>query len=287
MKLSFSKKKKEEKEPEFYMSAINTPIYNYNVYNFKKTEKIIYILVAFIVGAFVGYIFYGGIGKDEYGPTLKTYICDILISTITGLILVKIFLPMRNAQIIKKRRNLLRTQFIALLDSLSTSIAAGKNVPQAFESAREDLIIQFTESSYIVEELNIIVEGLRNGMQIENMLADFGRRSGIQDIENFGKVFEVSYRRGANMKDIIRNTHDILSKKILIEAEIETKITSSRNELYVMLVMPVLLISMMKFTGGGFAENFVTPTGLVSTTVAIVLFVVSFLVGKKVMNIEV
>ena len=284
----FSKKNKPEPEPEYLASALNTAVRNYGVYYFKKKETIIYFAIAFAVGAFVGYIFYGGIGEDPLaGPTLLTHICNIGISSLAGFFFGKAFLPIRRDQILKSRKNQLRTQFISLLDSLSTSIAAGKNVPQAFEASREDLAIQFSEDSFIIEELDVINEGLRNNVPIEDMLADFGRRSRIKDIENFGKVFETSYRRGANMKDVIRNTHDILCKKILIEAEIETKITSGRNELYIMLCMPVALIAMMKFSDGDFAANFVTPTGLISTTVAIGLFVAAFFVGRAVMKIEV
>ncbi len=283
----FKKKNKPEPEPEFLYSAINTSVYNYGVYYMKKKEKLLYFALAFAVGAFVGYIFYGGIGQDAYGPTMITYICNVVISAIAGFLFGRAFLPIRADQIIKSRKNQLRTQFISLLDSLSTSIAAGKNVPQAFEASREDLAVQFSEDSYIIGELDVIIEGLRNSVPIEDMLADFGRRSRIKDIENFGKVFETSYRRGANMKDVIRNTHDILCKKILIEAEIETKITSSKNELYIMLVMPVGLIAMLKFSDGGFADNFVSPTGLISTTIAIGLFVAAFFVGRAVMKIEV
>jgi len=284
----FKKKNKAEEEPEFLMSVLNTPVYNYGIYNLKKKEKMISFALAFVAGAFVGYVFYGGIGVDSYGePTMLTHICNVVLCSVAGFLFGKAFLPIRRDMVLKSRKNQLRTQFISLLDSLSTSIASGKNVPMAFEAAREDLAIQFSEDSYIIGELDIINEGIRNNVPVEDMLADFGRRSRIKDIENFGKVFETSYRRGANMKDVIRNTHDILCKKILIEAEIETKITSSRNELYIMLVMPVGLMAMLKFTEGGFAEHFVSPIGLISTTGAILMFVASFFVGRMVMKIEV
>ena len=45
----FKKKVQEEEQPEFYMSAINTPAYNYAVYNLSKKETIICFLLAFAV----------------------------------------------------------------------------------------------------------------------------------------------------------------------------------------------------------------------------------------------
>lgn len=285
--MSLLKNKKKQEEPEFLRSALNTSVKNYNVYKMPQKMKIIYFILAFVVGAFVGYVFYGGIGADEYGPTLTTHICNAIVMSIAGFVLGIIYIPIRTEQIRKNRTQQIRMQFISLLDSLSTSIASGKNVSKAFEAARDDLVVQFSEESIIVEEIDIVLSGLHNNIAIEDMLADFGKRSGIKDIENFGSVFEISYKRGANLKDVIRNTHDILCKKILIEAEIETKITSGKNELNVMLVMPVILIAMMKFTGGDFASKFVTPTGLISTTFAIFIFVMAFFIGRYVMKIEV
>ena len=84
------KEKKEQKpkkilEPQYYMSATNIPTYNYKVYYMKPIEKILYFLVAFAAGCFVGYLFYGGIGKDEFGnPTTLTYFLNISISVTLG-----------------------------------------------------------------------------------------------------------------------------------------------------------------------------------------------------------
>lgn len=65
------KKEKKVPEPQFYTSATNMPTYNYRVYYMKRIEKTLCFLIAFAVGAAVGYLFYGGIGKDEFGqPTI-------------------------------------------------------------------------------------------------------------------------------------------------------------------------------------------------------------------------
>lgn len=284
----FKKKTDVELEPEYYTSATNQVLLNYKVHYLSKKEKILWFIVAFIVGAVVAYLFYGGIGKDEYGdPTLTTHICNIVIMSIVGFVAGKFFLPIRNEQILEKRRKELRKQFIDLLDSLSASIASGKNVPGAFMAAKQDLLIQYSEDSYIIQEVDQIVNGIANNISVESMLVDLGNRSGIKDIKNFGKVFETAYQKGGNIKDIVRNSHEILSSKAQIEMEIETKIASNKNEQNLMLFMPILLIGMIKLAGEDFASNFTTPSGLVSTTIAIIAFVVAYFVGKSVMKIEV
>ncbi len=283
------KKKKEQETVQTYeISATNNKMINYNVYELSKKERFVYFLIAFIVGAGVAYLFYGGIGKDDYGnPTLLTYILDVVIMAVIGFFSGKLFLPIRKQSIINSRKKELRAQFIDLLDSLSTSISSGKNVPSAFTNAREDLLVQYSSDAYIVQEVDNIISGINNNINVGSMLINFGERSGIQDIRVFGRVFETAYSKGANLKDVVRNCHEILSSKCEIENEIETKVASNKNEQYIMLVMPIILITMIKMAGSDFANNFTSPTGLISTTIAIGAFVGAYFLGRKILNIEV
>ena len=70
-----SKKNKSLNEPLYEVSGTNRQMINYKVYKMTGNEKALYFILAFIIGAAVAYLFYGGIGKDEYGnPTIITYI---------------------------------------------------------------------------------------------------------------------------------------------------------------------------------------------------------------------
>lgn len=283
-----SKKKKAPGEPLYEVSGTNQKMINYKVYQMTANEKTMYFLLAFVIGAAVAYLFYGGIGKDNFGnPTVLTYVCDVSVMVIVGMIAGRLYLPMRKKQIIAKRRRKLRSQFIDLLDSLSTSISAGKNVTNAFSSAREDLLVQYNPGDYIVQEVDNIISGIQNNIDIGSMLLNFGERSGIQDIRTFGRVFETAYSKGANLRDVIRNSHLIISNKVEIEEEIETKIAGGKNEQNIMVIMPIILVSVLKMSGGDFAQNFTTGTGILCTTIALVSFVGAYILGRKIMDIEV
>lgn len=282
------KNKVSQQEQMYEVSATNQRMINYKVYNMTSNEKALYFMLAFVVGMAVAYLFYGGIAKDEYGnPTMLTHILNVVIMGIAGFAAGRMFLPMRRDQIIQERQKRLRRQFVDLLDSLATSISAGKNVPSAFEAAREDLMMQYQPDDFIVQEVDNIINGIRNNIDIGSMLLNFGERSGIQDIRTFGRVFETAYSKGANLKDVIRNTHLIISSKCEIEEEIETKVTSSKNEQNLMLIMPVLLIAMIKMSDSDFAANFTSPSGILTTTIAVAAFIGSYFLGKKILNIEV
>ncbi len=283
-------KKKEKKplEPQYYMSATNIRTYNYKVYYMKPLEKILYFLAAFAVGAAVGYLFYGGIGKDEFGnPTTTTWVLNCLFSGVTGLVAGRLFVPIRTKQIIKKQQSKLNSQFRDMLEALNTSLGAGKNVPDSFRSVYEDLKIQYDEGAYILKELEVILSGIANNIAIEDLLADFGERSGNDDIRSFANVFQICYRKGGNIKDTIRNTHTILSDKLEIKEDIETVVTSNKTEQNIMIAMPILLIGMIKMLSAEFAANFTTPSGIVSTTIAVIMFIAAYKIGQVVLEIKI
>ncbi len=280
--------KTKEKQPQYYLSATGSEVYNYNVYYMSFGEKVLYFIIGFIVGAAVGYLFYGGIGKNEYGePTMTTWICDIVISSIVGIIAGLGFIPIRTEQIKNKKQRDLKLQFRELLDALSTSLGSGKNIPDAFKAAKDDLSIIYSHDTAIIRELDVILDGIVNAIDIELSLRDFGIRSGIADIVSFSDVFETCYRKGGNIKDVIKNTQQILAEKMEIEMEIQTIVTGSRNEQMIMTVMPIGIVGIIKLMSPEFAANFVTPTGIISTTIAVIMFIAAYIVGKIVLSIKI
>ncbi|MDD4095314.1 MAG: hypothetical protein PHP22_03615 [Oscillospiraceae bacterium] len=283
-----AKKEKKIQESQYYTSATNLPTYNYRVYEMKKVEKVLYFLLAFAVGAAVGYLFYGGIGKNEFGqPTTLTWILNITIPAIVGLVAGRMFVPIRRDAIIAKRKKDLGHQFRDMLDSLTTSLGTGKNVTDSFISVYDDLRIQYDSDAFIIKELEVIISGIQNNIALEDLLEDFGKRSDNDDILSFATVFKISYRKGGNIKDVIRNTHSILSEKMEISEDIETLVTANKTEQNIMIAMPILLIGIIKMMSPEFAANFTTPSGIISTTLAIIVFVVAYFIGKAVLNISI
>lgn len=287
--MALFKKKKETQppEPQWFTSVTNLPTYNYKVYYMSKLEKILYFLLAFVIGAVVGYLFYGGLGRDEFGQrTTLSWILDISIPAIVGLVAGRIFVPTRTKQIRDKNARTLNSQFRDFLEAFNTSIGAGKNVVDSFHAVYDDMRIQFEEDAFIVKELEVILSGMANNFDVEDLMEDLGNRSGNDDIVSFANVFRISYRKGGNLKDTINATHSILSDKMEIKEEIETMVSASKMEQTVMLFMPIALIGIMKSMSPDFAANFASPAGVASTTIAIGLFIVSYFVGRKILNIK-
>ena len=244
--------------------------------------------MAFIVGAAVGYLFYGGLAKNEFGDsTTTTWILNIVISSVVGIVAGIMYIPIRTKQIMKKQQNDLKLQFRELLDALATSIGSGKNIVDSFKAARDDLNVIYSNEAAIIKELDVILDGIANNVDVEKSLLDFGIRSGLDDITSFANVFETCYRKGGNIKDVIKNTQQIITEKMEVEMEIQTIVAGAKNEQTIMTIMPIALIAIIKMMSPEFAANFATPAGIISTTIAVVMFIVAYFVGNIVLAIKI
>ena len=278
--------KEKKVEQQYLVSPINNKVLNYNVYVMVLWEKILYMILFFIAGGAVGLIFYGGLFKSDGVTTTATYISNGIVFCGVGLLACKIFMPLRTEQLRKKRIGKLRKQFVEFLSALTTSLSSGMNVTDSLYSALQDLTVQFTEKSLIVQEVNEILAGIENNVDVETMLQNFGERSGISDVSNFAKVFSVCFRTGGNLKEIVRRTSDVISEKVAISEEIETKLTSNKTQFKAMNVIPIILVLMLRTMSSQFAASFASIIGVIAMTIAVGIFIAAYRIGTKISDIK-
>lgn len=204
------KKIKGEKKQPIKPLIGNVP--DYNFYTSSIKEKICWFIVGFIITGAVLFIFYE----------------NIYVVVIGGIIGGIVFNPIQIKRKINKRKNKLLLQFKDLLEALSTSIGAGKNIYESFISANNDLRIQYNDDDYIVLEVQNIIQGLNNNIQIEDLLSNLAQRSSLDDIASFASVFSTCYSKGANIKDVIKKTTSVINDKIEIQMEIETMVSGQK-----------------------------------------------------------
>lgn len=285
-----SKQKQKKKKPEPLAQYINNPrnqpMLNYHTYVMGKQEKLFYTIAAFIAGGLAGLLFYGGLFKSQGEATSLTTVSNIVVFVAVGLFAVKVFLPIRTSQLLTKRRAALRLQFRDMLESLTTSLASGSTVLQAFDDAYKDMRMQYSENAYITKELYQIYEARRNNIKLVDMLNDFAKRSSLEDVEDFANIFAVGEMSGGNINDIVRQTHSVICEKMQIENEIDSKMSANQLELNIITCAPILIVAMLKFSNETFADNFATPIGVAAITVGVVLFVVAYRMGQKIINIK-
>lgn len=278
--------KNKNEQPQYYISPINTQVMNYAVYVMKPTEKLMTRAILFVLGGLVGMIFYGGLFKSEGQATLLTTISDVIVFSIVGLIANKIFFDMVVESKRIKRINILKQQFCDFLSALANSLSSGMNMNDSLLAVYNDLREQFSDDAHIVVEIKEIIGGMNNNIPIEEMLMQFGIRSGVDDIVNFATVFSTCYRTGGDIKSVVRRTADIISEKVMISSEIQTAMTSNKMQMNVMNVLPLVIVQMMKMLSSAFAESFATIIGVFGLTITLSLTFAAFKMGQKITDIK-
>ena len=271
LKKTKQRKQKEKKKKGYVpQKALFGDLDDYGVYRPEPYELLLGGLVIFGIGFFVGMVFYR----------------NILLSAIVGA--AALYPGMKKYKDMKKdrRQHALLLQFRDMMESLTASYSVGKNTNEAFQDALADLSNIYAPNADIVNELRWIVNGILNGKDIQELLDNFARRSHLDDIESFATIFAVSSQYGGNLKRVVAETRDIISDKIEIELEIQTLLTANKNELNIMIVMPVILMLMLSSVGNlSIVQN--TPLNVLVKTVAIVIFVAAYMIGQKIVNIRI
>lgn len=243
-------------------------LYDYSRYTMRPVDRLIAFVVGFAAAVIVLHIFFG----------------NIFLDVTAGVVLGIVAQPIYRKMMIEKNQKQLITQFRDMLDSLNSSISAGKVVSEAFVDAEKDMGLQYGQDSFIYKEIRAINYGVMNSVNIEELLLDFGTRSGVDDIMSFANVFAVANRRGGEMKSIIGETKSILCDKIDIDQEIHTMVNASKNELNVMMLMPLLVVPMMS----SFSQESDNQMINISVKIAgIIIFVVAYIIGRKIVKIKV
>lgn len=245
---------------------------DYDIYVMSPKERAAYILAAAVVIFAVGMIFYQ-----------RPILAGILA-------LASLFYPkIRTRQIIRDRKRRLNMQFKDMLYALSSSMSAGRSLESAFRDALRDLEIIYPDpETPIMQETAYIIRCIEMNMTVEDAIDQFAVRAHIEDIANFADVIRVCKRSGGNLIEVIHSSSQMISEKIETKNEIETVITAKKFESRVLTCAPIVMVAVLSASSPAYmAPVFETAIGAVVMTVAIVMFVIAFFIGEKIMDIEV
>ena len=129
---------------------------------------------------------------------------------------------------------------------------------------------------------------LRVSVPVEELLLSLGDRSGIEDVENFAAVFYTAKRTGGDMNRIIQTSARMLGDKIDVRKEIETTLAAKKAEQMIMSLMPAGIILYLKLTSPGFLSVlYGNLFGMCAMTLCLGIYVLSYWLGRRIVDIEV
>ncbi|MEY8338315.1 kinase [Lachnospiraceae bacterium 62-35] len=264
------KEKKPKKQKEVYIPkpGLMGMGEDYHVYHMTRQDRITGAFLGIAAGLVIGYVFFNN---------------WIVAAALGILAAVKLQKPYEN-YLYKKRMKALLLQFKDLLEALSSSYSAGMTTAKAFQDALGEMSELYGADSDIAKELHIINIGLQHNYNIEDLLLNFADRCGLDDVNSFANVFDVCNRKGGNLQQIVGDTRSIINDKIEIEMEIQTMVAASKNELNIMMVMPLIIMLSMR----GFGDSMVGNgfMNVVVKLIALGIFAGAYVLGSKMIQIK-
>ncbi|MBQ9609330.1 MAG: hypothetical protein IJV15_07810 [Lachnospiraceae bacterium] len=189
---------------------------------------------------------------------------------------------------IEKCKKTLTKEFREMIVVLSGNLNAGYSLERAFAVTYGDLKKNGNDYQYILSELKIILNGIECNRRVEDLLSDFGKRSGVRDILDFARLIVSTKIYGGNIVSVIRQTAGNISEKHMVEEEINTIIASKKLEGRIMLLMPFLIIIYMKFTNAGYMNvMYRTMLGKIVMCISLIFILFSGALINKIVKIEV
>ncbi len=257
-------------ELPFHHANNGKTLIDYEHYQFGTKDKIVCGLEAVFVVLFFAYFFYRS-----------------LFAVVPLIPVGVIFLKRKEKGLCQKQKNTLKTQFKEMILSISASMRAGYSSENAFRESYKDMARMFGKESLICRELSYILGGMHNNIPIETLLQNFGERSHVEEIREFGEIFAISKKSGGNIGEIIAGTVDIISRKIELDREIETVISAKKLEQNIMNIVPFLILFYVDMTSEGFFDMFYhNIAGIAIMTVVLLVYGVAIRMADKILDIQ-
>lgn len=244
---------------------------NYWQQDIRKFEYIRAVLQGVILIGAVSYLFYGTfLGVFLLSPYLIWY------------------LKSWQKQTIQKKKQAFQLQFKEAILAMSAALNVGYSVENAMREAWKDLQLLYKKEDLIVREFRYMVHQLEMKLVVERILQEFARRTEDEEVQTFVTVFSMAKRNGGDMVEIIRNAAYQIGEKIDVKKEINTMMAAKKLEFKIMCVIPFAMICYLKLSFPSFMEVlYGNVLGVVIMTICLLMYVIAFEMGKKIVEIEV
>jgi len=244
---------------------------DYDQYTFGRGELVKNVLLYLAVCEGIGWLFYHSLlAGAAFWPGLVW------------------FLKNRKKTYAARQKRELLAQFLTAMQSVSKALEAGYSMENAFREAGKETEKVYGTDSLMALELQGFVRKMEWNETLENLLCDFGKRSHLEDVENFGEIFSVARKMGGNLKVIIRNTTENIKSKTETQEEIAVSLAGKVMEQRTMSLIPCGILFYVNLASPEFLKGmYHNPLGVCVMTICLFIYGAAFLWGRRIVAIEV
>lgn len=183
-------------------------------------------------------------------------------------------------------RNDLRTKrlmFREFLDIFNTNIIVGNNFYNSLKNTSIEIKNIFHDSIFIVKYLDDLILDIDNGNSIIDSMIKFKEKCKLDEVDIFVESIIIAVKSGLDISKITDISKNMLTENISLELEISTLVNNSKREFIIMTVLPLIILFLINSSTNQ-SLNF---TDYIVRIPVFVLFLFSFYIGDKIVNLEV
>jgi tight adherence protein B len=193
----------------------------------------------------------------------------------------------RRRTLLQQRKERLKLQFKEALFSLTSSLAAGRSLENAFLSTLDDLKLLYPDPrTELLIEFQIVRFRLENAEPLEYALRNFADRAGIDEITQFVDALAACKRSGGDLLEVMKRTSVIIGEKLGTEQEIAVLIAQKRLEGRIMMAVPFVFLAFLGLAAPDYMAPLYGGIGYLLLTAALLLLLMCFWMMTKIMNIQ-
>ena len=122
-------------------------------------------------------------------------------------------------------------------------------------------------------------------LTLEQLLREFGEKSGVYQIQEFASVFGIAKRSGGNVSEVIRITVETIHTKVYLQEEISTQLSGKRMECNIMRLMPFFILWYIESSNHGYFDFlYHNITGICIMTGCLAVYLFAYVMGEKIME---
>lgn len=184
---------------------------------------------------------------------------------------------------IERNKKRFMRDFRELLQIVDSNICAGRSLENSFMEAKTECCNRQDMGTVMQQEISWLVRGLQLNRGMEELLIEMGEKSEIDEIKSFAGLVNIAKLHGGNLSGLIRQFISNVSRKKLLEEEIETMMSAKKLEGMIMVVMPYAIVIYMRLTGAEYMNAmYTTVVGRVVMSAAMIIVGIAMAVMRRI-----
>jgi len=198
-------------------------------------------------------------------------------------VFVPLYFPYRkvvSSELILRKKRELREEYMDAIITMINAMESGYSLEGSIRKANDVVKIMHGEKSIMGKELIRMDGRVKIGVTVEEVFAEFAKRSGLKEAEILSGAISITKRHGDNVVELMKMVADLIGNEIKTEKEISVLIASKRYEHLIMCTVPVGMIIYMRVTSFDIIKNLYQGyLGRVFMSVCMLVYFIAIYIG--------